>query len=278
MENKTIQMETFTNAEFGNVRAIMDEGKPFFCLADVCKCLSIASTSTCKSRLKQDGVVSVEVIDRMGRKQPNSFINESNLYRLILTSRKEEAVKFQDWICDDVLPTIRNTGKYVVPGRTSDIAVPKTLAESLRLNAQLMIQAANAEEEKEKALRVAAEKTEMADIGEAYATLNNPVTITEFAKMLPPSVGRNYLFKILNRWGFIYKPEGNSWHAYSHKTCNNGDGWFIMTASTFTYPDGGQGQSLTLKITEKGIRGVIRRLKAEGLIKDPNFKIEQATA
>jgi prophage antirepressor-like protein len=47
--------------------------------------------------------------------QTLSFINEGNLYRLIIKSRKPEAERFESWVCDDVLPTIRKTGQYVAP-------------------------------------------------------------------------------------------------------------------------------------------------------------------
>jgi prophage antirepressor-like protein len=63
----------------------------------------------------------------MGRTQRAHFINEQNLYRLIMRSDKPIAEPFQDWVCGDVLPSIRKTGKY---------GLPQTFAEALRLAAE----------------------------------------------------------------------------------------------------------------------------------------------
>jgi prophage antirepressor-like protein len=44
-----------------------------------------------------------------------NFINEGNLYRLILKSQLPAAEKFESWVCDEVLPTLRRTGRYELP-------------------------------------------------------------------------------------------------------------------------------------------------------------------
>lgn len=48
----------------------------------------------------------------MGRTQIAIFINEPNLYRCVFQSRKENAIVFQDWVCVEVIPSIRKTGGY----------------------------------------------------------------------------------------------------------------------------------------------------------------------
>ena len=50
--------------------------------------------------------------DKLGRNQEATFISEPNLYRVIFRSNKAEAIKFQDWIFEEVIPTIRKTGGY----------------------------------------------------------------------------------------------------------------------------------------------------------------------
>ena len=62
-------MQIFNNPDFGEVRIITKDGQPFFCLADINKCLGINNNSQAKARLKLDGVISNEVIDSLGRKQ-----------------------------------------------------------------------------------------------------------------------------------------------------------------------------------------------------------------
>ena len=105
-------MQIFKNSSFGEVRVARTSENPMFCLVDVCKALDIKNPSDCKSRLKQDGVGTAEVIDSMGRTQQVTFINESNLYKCIFQSRRPDAEKFQDWVCEEVLPSIRKHGAY----------------------------------------------------------------------------------------------------------------------------------------------------------------------
>ena len=107
-----LQVFDFKNNE---VRTLNNNEEVWFSLSDVCKILDIKNPSDAKSRLKKDGVATTEVIDRLGRTQNATFINEPNLYKVIFQSRKEEAEKFQGWVYEDVLPQIRKTGKYEEP-------------------------------------------------------------------------------------------------------------------------------------------------------------------
>lgn len=121
------ELKIFNSSEFGEIRTVMKNGEPMFCLADVCKALDITHVTDVKNRLKQDGVGTAEVIDSMGRKQNATFINESNLYKTIFQSRKESAERFTDWVTTEVLPSIRKTGAY---------GKPLSTLEQIRLLAQ----------------------------------------------------------------------------------------------------------------------------------------------
>lgn len=105
-------LQVFNSEEFGNVRTVIVNNDPMFCLIDVCRALEIGNVSQLKTRLNQGGVIINEVIDSLGRKQKATFINESNLYKTIFQSRKANAEKFTDWVTSEVLPTIRKTGSY----------------------------------------------------------------------------------------------------------------------------------------------------------------------
>ena len=106
------ELKLFENREFGKVRTILLENNPYFCLVDVCKILGLGNTSQVKTRLIKDGVISNEVIDKLGRKQNTNFINESNLYKCIFQSKKKSAMKFTEWVTSEVLPSIRKYGEY----------------------------------------------------------------------------------------------------------------------------------------------------------------------
>lgn len=106
-------LQVFTKDEFGTIRTVQLNGEPYFCMVDICKALDLNNISQARTRLREDGVITNEVIDSMGRKQKANFINESNMYKLVFQSRKESAEKFTDWVTAEVLPTIRKTGGYV---------------------------------------------------------------------------------------------------------------------------------------------------------------------
>ena len=105
-------LQVFQNKEFGSIRTVQLNNEPYFCMADICKALDISNISQAKTRLREDGVITNEVIDSLGRKQQANFINESNMYKLIFQSRKESAERFTDWVTSEVLPAIRQTGQY----------------------------------------------------------------------------------------------------------------------------------------------------------------------
>ena len=120
--NTSVQIFNFNQS---NVRVQTVNHEPFFCLKDVAEILEIKDTKAKNFNLKADGVENFPLIDSMGRKQEATFINEPNLYRVIFRSRKAEAVKFQDWIFEEVIPAIRKTGSYQV----SDGLPAKTTAD-----------------------------------------------------------------------------------------------------------------------------------------------------
>ena len=140
------EIQIFENPKFGNVRIQMNaSGEPMFCLVDVASALDIKNTSDLKARLNPNGVVITEVIDSMGRTQQATFVNEGNLYKCIFKSRRPDAEQFQDWVCDDVLPSIRKTGSFSIaskpkrePSLTTKVRVGlewvKGVSELLNLN------------------------------------------------------------------------------------------------------------------------------------------------
>lgn len=116
-----MELQIFSDSEFGEIRTITKDNEPMFCLADVCKALEISNVSQLKTRLKEGGVITNEVGVQTGVKADGTpaiqkvrmnFINESNLYKTIFQSRKESAERFTDWVTSEVLPSIRKTGSY----------------------------------------------------------------------------------------------------------------------------------------------------------------------
>lgn len=98
--------------EAREVRTIVIDDQPWFCAADVCEVLGYAnSRQAIQKNCRPEGVSVRDTLTR-GGKQALTFIAEGNLYRLIIKSRKEEAQRFEAWVCDEVLPAIRKQGRY----------------------------------------------------------------------------------------------------------------------------------------------------------------------
>ena len=131
----------FSNPQFGRVRTSGTADEPLFCLADICKALDIQNVSDVKSRL-QDGVVQIEVIDTIGRTQQATFVNEKNLYKVIMRSDKPQAEAFQDWVCGEVLPSIRKSGQYSIQPQGAEwlLAMAKQLVEQEKKQREQQLQ------------------------------------------------------------------------------------------------------------------------------------------
>jgi hypothetical protein len=92
-----------------------DQGTPWWVARDVCRVLGISKYRDAMSRLDSDERGS-EKLDTPGGEQNMNTINESGLYTLIFRSNKPEAKTFRRWITHEVLPSIRKTGSYQMPG------------------------------------------------------------------------------------------------------------------------------------------------------------------
>lgn len=121
--NQSIQ--TFANEEFGSIRTIMIDNKPWFVAKDVAEALGYEKTRNAVQVHVDPADKNTALIQGGNtRGNPNKvIINESGLYSLILSSKIPSARKFQRWVTSEVLPTIRKTGAYMTP---------ETLKESLR--------------------------------------------------------------------------------------------------------------------------------------------------
>lgn len=98
---------TFENQ---TLRTVMREGEPWFVAKDVALALGYANTREAIIEHCKGG--SETLLPSVGGTQTTKVIPESDVYRLIFRSKKEEAVRFADWVFDDVLPTLRKTGTY----------------------------------------------------------------------------------------------------------------------------------------------------------------------
>ena len=114
-------MEVFENQEFGSIRLLQEAGKTFFCASDVAKALGYVNPYAavkrhCRGPLtKREGVVQkVNQYGNAGKQVVEiAFIMEGDVYRLIVHSKLPSAERFEHWVFDEVLPSIRKHGVYM---------------------------------------------------------------------------------------------------------------------------------------------------------------------
>lgn len=107
-----------------NIRTVTDDtGTIWFNGKDVCDALGYAdSTNAMKQHCK--GVVKRHpIVDGLNRKQMANFLQERDLYRLVMRSRLPAAEAFEEWVVGTVLPSIRQTGQYQADWRNKRHAI-----------------------------------------------------------------------------------------------------------------------------------------------------------
>lgn len=139
-------LQIFKNNDFGEIRTLEEDGMILLCASDVAKALGYSKPNDavarhCRATTKRSTPIS-------GKMQEINFIPEGDVYRLVTHSKLPTAEKFESWVFDEVLPSIRKHGAYMTP---------ETL-EAAILNPDTMIKLCTAlkdEQDKRKALEAA---------------------------------------------------------------------------------------------------------------------------
>jgi prophage antirepressor-like protein len=106
-------IQTFKHEMFGEIQVLVENGEVYFPATEVASILGYSNPhKAVRDHCKEKGVTIRSVLTSGGEQQ-KKFISEGNLYRLITRSKLPEAEKFESWVFDEVLPTIRKTGGYV---------------------------------------------------------------------------------------------------------------------------------------------------------------------
>lgn len=240
------ELQIFNSPEFGDIRIVMVESEPMFCLSDVCRALEITNVGNVKQRLSEKGIRTMDTLTKGGN-QKLLYINEANLYKTIFQSRKESAQRFTDWVTDEVLPSIRKHGAYM-----TEQVIEKALTSPdflIRLATQLKEEQEKrklAESEVKMKNQIISELKPKADYYDEI--LKNPglVTITQIAKDYGMS-GKK-MNDILHSLGIQYKKSGQ-WLLYDRYSKN---GYTHSETVDITRSDGRPDVKMNTKWTQKG--------------------------
>ena len=238
------KLQIFNNPDFGEVRTLEENGKVPFCGSDVAKALGYAVPRKalfdhCKGVLKRN-------IPTSGGIQEMSFIPESDLYRLVFSSKLPTAEKFTDWVTSEVLPTIRRHGMYATPDTVEKmLADPDTTIKLLETIKQ------------ERAARLALEAKAEADkpkvlFADAVSASHTSILVGDLAKLLRQNgveIGQNRLFSFLREKGYLCS-QGERYNLPTQRSMDRG--WFQVKETTINQPNGSVRITRTVKVTGKG--------------------------
>nr|DAQ32177.1 MAG TPA: repressor domain protein [Caudoviricetes sp.] len=239
------ELQIFNNEEFGEVRMAEINGKPYFVATDVATALGYtnprkAISDHCKGVTKRDTPTSSGV-------QQMSYINEGDLYRLIMKSKLPSAEKFEKWVMEEVLPSIRKNGGY--------IAGQETLSDEELLSKALMVAQRKIDEKnniiamQDSRIQGMIPKEIFAD---AVATSHTSILIGDLAKLICQNgvqIGQKRLFEWLRENNFLIK-SGTSRNMSKQRYVEQG--LFEVKESNIQNPDGSVRITKTTKVTGKG--------------------------
>lgn len=118
MNNELQQTTSNLNLFFDNlpVRVVLDENNmPWWVAKDVCDILSLENVTNAVARVPEHHLTLIRLMSG-GQMREMKAVDEPGLYRLVLRSDKPQAEPFMEWVTSEVLPSIRKTGGYVMPG------------------------------------------------------------------------------------------------------------------------------------------------------------------
>ena len=241
------KIRIFENPQFGEIRTAGTNEEPMFCLSDICKILELQVTPT-KNRLKQEGVSLINILTN-GGEQRLLFINEQNLYKVIMRSDKPQAEAFQDWVCGEVLPSIRKTGGYIAtaPDDTPEIIMAKAIKiADMKIKQQSTMIELQSQQIDEQKAELQIEKP-LADYTREVLQSNSTYTLTQVSKDL--NFRSIYAFE---KWAMdnkILYYQSKQWiPTAKYSEC----GYFTTRTAKYVKSDGTVGSSISTVVTEKG--------------------------
>lgn len=239
------ELQIFSSEEFGEIRTVEINGKPYFAGSDVASALGYAIPhkavqTHCKGVLKWN-------IPTKSGNQDVLFIPEGDVYRLIMRSKLPAAEKFESWVMDEVIPSIRKNGGY--------IAGQENLSDDELLAKALMV-AQNKIAERD---RIIAEKQEHIEkmrpkeiFADAVSSSHTSILIGDLAKLICQNgyqIGQKRLFEWMRNNGYLVK-FGASKNMPMQRYIEQG--LFEVKESNVQNPDGSVRITKTTKVTGKG--------------------------
>ena len=260
-------VKIFESEEFGKVRTLIEgEDKVLFCGTDVAQALGYSNTTDalkrhCRCIVKRE----VPHPQSPEKNLETNFIPESDVYRLIFGSKLEDAEKFQNWIFDDVIPTIRKTGGYV----NNDELFIETYFSQVEESTKAMLRATLAtvrevnEKNRQLEQTVGVQSQQIAELQpkatyyDVVLQCEDLISITAIAKDYGKSA--RWMNNYLHEKGVQYR-QGDIWLLYQTYAERG-----YTSTKTFKYEDGGENHvKVHTYWTQKGRLFIYELMKSDG--------------
>lgn len=243
------KLQVFQNSEFGKISILVEDGKELFPASECAKILGYSNphkaiNDHCRCLTKRE----VPHPQSPALKISINFIPEGDLYRLIIRSNLSNAERFERWVFDEVLPSIRKHGMYATPASVEDmLADPDTMIKAL--------QALKDERQKRlEAEQQIKQQKPLIQFAETCQASEDSLLIRDLAKVIG-TTGEKRLFQTLRDWQLIYKKDGRNlpYQKYVER------GYFVVTEAPYI-TEGEVRLALTTRVTPKGQQYIIARL------------------
>ncbi|TKI97028.1 phage repressor protein/antirepressor Ant [Bacillus wiedmannii] len=241
------ELKKFSHNMFGNLEILVKDGKEFFPATYVANLLGYANaTEAIKRHCKTEGVAFHEVPTTSGV-QNKKFITEPNLYRLTVRSKLPQAEKFESWVFEEVLPSIRKHGAYMTDQVLEQAVTNPDFAIGLLTKLK---------EEKEKlaaAQQQIVQQQPLVTFAETVQVSTNLITVKQLANLMRQKgidTGQNRLFEWFRENGYLCKKRGILYNTPTQYSMD-----LELFESQEYVRTNGQGEfvtSFTTKVTGKG--------------------------
>lgn len=253
------EMKIFENEEFGSIRTVTIDGKPYFVGKDVATILGYTNTpKAIRDHVDEEDKLTERAV-LSGQNREVICINESGLYALVFGSKLKSAKRFKKWVTSEVLPTIREHGAYMTES---------TLEQALA-NPDFLIQLATRLKEEQEARKRLEEKVKEdephAILGRAITTAKTSILIGDLAKILNQNgvnIGAKRLFEWMRNNGYLIKRKGTDWNMPTQRSMDLE--LFEVKESVHIDGNGCNKITRTTKVTGKGQEYFVNRFLSKG--------------
>uniref|UniRef100_A0A7C9N9R7 Bro-N domain-containing protein n=1 Tax=Muribaculaceae bacterium Z82 TaxID=2304548 RepID=A0A7C9N9R7_9BACT len=248
--NASATIVPFSCTEFGELRTVSESGEVFFCAKDVADALGYSNQSDAIARHCK-GVVKRYPLRTAGGAQEFRFISEPDVFRLIVSSKLPTAQRFEAWVFEEVLPSIRRTGGYMAA--VADETPEETMARALLMADDTI---------KRQRAKLAAAEPKAALCDAVLLPSKDCCTVSEAARYLAnimPDVRRQDVFDKLRATGMMCK------RGTAPTRAGIDTGRMVAVASEYRDPESGEVRAghQRGKLTMKGVGFLTQALAGE---------------